>query len=122
MSVDPGGEDIKRLKAEDDGGPVVMLNLLRYAGEQGRASYARYAAAITPFLEGVGGAVLYAGDVSTTLVAPEGHEWDAVLVVRYPSRDAFLKMVFDPAYQEITELRTQGLEAAVLEATRPWGA
>ena len=45
MSVDPTGEDIKRLKEEDDGGPVVMLNLLRYAGEEGRASYGRYAAA-----------------------------------------------------------------------------
>lgn len=120
MSVDPTGEDIKRLKEEDDGGPVVMLNLLRYAGEEGRASYGRYAAAVGPFLQKVGGEVLYAGEVSTTLVAPEGHDWDAVLVVRYPSRDAFLAMVFDPAYQEITELRTQGLEAAVLEATRPW--
>ena len=120
MSVDPTGEDIKRLKDEDDGGPVVMLNLLRYAGEEGRASYGQYAAAVGPFLEQVGAQVLYAGEVSTTLVEPEAHDWDAVLIVRYPSRSAFLEMVFDPAYQEITELRSRGLEAAVLEATRPW--
>ena len=30
-------------------------------------------------------------------------------------------MVADPDYQEITHLRTVGLEAAVLQATTPWG-
>ncbi len=65
--------------------------------------------------------MLYAGDCSTTLVAPDEHRWDAMLVVRYPSRSAFLQMVGDPAYQEITGLRTAALEEAVLQATIPWG-
>jgi uncharacterized protein (DUF1330 family) len=121
MSVDPTAEDIKRFIAEDDGGPVVMLNLLRYAGEEGKGSYQRYAREVMPHLEQVGGEVLYAGDVSTTLVAPEGHDWDALLVVRYPSRKRFLDMVTSPDYQAITQLRSDGLETAVLEATTPWG-
>jgi uncharacterized protein (DUF1330 family) len=121
MTVDPTGPDIRRFIDEDDGGPVVMLNLLRFAGDAGRASYAQYAERIQPFLDGVGAAVLYAGDTATTLVAPDEHQWDALLVVRYPSRAAFLKMVADPDYQAITELRTAGLEAAVLQATKPWG-
>jgi hypothetical protein len=54
--------------------------------------------------------VLYAGDCSTALVAPDGHRWDALLVVRDPSRSAFLQMVGDPGYREITRLRTAGLE------------
>ena len=119
-AVDPTLEDIRRLLAEDDGGPVVMLNLLRFAGAEGRASYQRYAAAVAGPLAKAGATVLYAGDCSTTLVAPAGHEWDALLVVRYPSRKAFLEMIKDPGYQAITHLRTEGLEAAVLEATRPW--
>ncbi|HMS60928.1 MAG TPA: DUF1330 domain-containing protein [Solirubrobacteraceae bacterium] len=120
MTVDPRGEDIRRFRDEDDGGPVVMLNLLRFAGEPGRASYAQYAARIQPFLDAVGATVLYAGSCSTVLVAPDEHRWDALLVVRYPSRAAFLQMVGDPDYQSITELRTAGLEAAVLQATTPW--
>jgi uncharacterized protein (DUF1330 family) len=120
MSVDPTGETIRRFRDEDDGGPVIMLNLLRFAGEQGRASYERYSGKVLPFLEQVGGAVLYAGECSTVLVAPEGHRWDAIFVVRYPSRAAFLSMVGNPDYQAITELRTNGLEAAVLQATTPW--
>ena len=120
MSVDPTGETIRSFRDEDDGGPVVMLNLLRFAGESGRESYAEYSAQVQRFLDEVGGTVLYAGACSTTLVAPDGHRWDAVALVRYPSRAAFLAMVGNPAYQEITALRSQGLEAAVLQATTPW--
>jgi uncharacterized protein (DUF1330 family) len=119
MSVDPRGEDLKRLLAEDDGGPLVMLNLLRFA-DGGRARYAEYAAKTAPFLKAAGATVLYAGDCSTSLVSPDGQEWDAVLLVRYPSRRAFTEMVANPGYQEITDLRTTALEAAVLQATIPW--
>lgn len=119
--VDPTGQDLKRFLAEDPGGPVVMLNLLRYA-DGGAASYAEYAEKIVPFLDGLGAEIVYVGDTSTTLVAPESHQWDAVLLVRYPSRKAFSQMVADPEYQKITGLRTAGLEAAVLQATVPWSA
>ncbi len=122
MAVDPTRKDIGRLMAEDDGGPVVMLNLLRFAGEEGRASYLRYAEAVAPALEKAGARTLYAGDCSTMLVGPDRHDWDALLIVRYPSRGAFLEMVKDPDYQAITHLRSEGLEAAVLEATKPWAA
>jgi uncharacterized protein (DUF1330 family) len=111
---------LKRFVEEDDGGPVVMLNLLRFAGEAGRASYAEYAARVQPFLDAVGASALYAGECSTTLVAADGHRWDAMLAVRYPSRKAFLAMVTNPEYQEITHLRTEGLEAAAPPATTPW--
>jgi uncharacterized protein (DUF1330 family) len=121
MSVDPTPADIARFREDDDGGPVVMLNLLRFAGDEGRATYAQYGLAVQPFLSRVGGEVLYAGECSTALVAPAGHAWDAMLVVRYPSRDAFLEMVRDPEYRKISELRTAALEAAVLQASSPWG-
>jgi uncharacterized protein (DUF1330 family) len=119
MAVDPTGADLKRFMQEDDGGPVVMLNLLRFA-DGGRASYEEYGRRIQPFLQDVGAEVVYLGDCSTALVAPEAHEWDAVLVVRYPSREAFGRMVANPDYQQITALRTEALSEAVLQATVPW--
>ncbi|MBF6537213.1 hypothetical protein CJ469_01384 [Nocardia farcinica] len=122
MAVDPRGRDIKRYLAEDPGGPVVMLNLLRFA-EGGRESYARYADALREtFLPRYGAEVLYAGDGSTVLVAEERQSWDAVLIVRYPSREAFSRMVADPEYQQVTAWRTEALEEAVLQATVPWPA
>ncbi|MFC5055600.1 DUF1330 domain-containing protein [Saccharothrix xinjiangensis] len=121
MAVDPRGADLKRLLAEDPGGPVVMLNLLRFA-EGGAESYREYARHLREtFLPRYGGEVLYAGVGSTVLVAEDGQSWDAVVVVRYPDRAAFSRMVADPGYQEVTRLRSVALTEAVLQATAPWG-
>ena len=120
MAVDPRGADLKRFLAEDPGGPVVMLNLLRYDGDAGRRSYAAYVEHFRLHASRFGADVLYVGDGSTALVAEPGQAWDAVLVVRYPDRSAFSRMVADPAYQQGTALRTAALTEAVLQATTPW--
>jgi uncharacterized protein (DUF1330 family) len=120
MAVDPRGSDLKRYLAEDPGGPVVMLNLLRYKPSGGRERYQEYVAHFQRTSAKFGAQVLYVGDGSTALVAEEGQSWDAVLVVRYPSRQAFSDMVRDPDYQTGSHLRTEALEEAVLQATVPW--
>lgn len=120
MAVDPTGRDLKRFLAEDPGGPVVMLNLLRFLPDGGRESYREYARRFSQESERFGAEVLYVGDGSTPLVAEDGQSWDAVLIVRYPSRQAFSDMVRDPAYSAITHLRTEALSEAVLQATVPW--
>ncbi len=120
MAVDPRGADLKRYLAEDPGGPVVMLNLLRFAENGGRERYDDYVEhfrrTATPF----GAEVLYVGDGSTALVAEDGQAWDCVLLVRYPSRQAFSDMVRDPDYSAGSHLRTEALSEAVLQATIPW--
>ena len=118
--VDPTVADIRHLRADDDGGPVVMLNLLRFTGDDGRASYASYIERMQPFLAAVGATLLHVGDCSTLIVGPDDHRWDVVMIASYPSRGAFLEMLRNPDYQAITGLRTAGLEAAVLQATKPW--
>lgn len=120
MAIDPRGSDLKALLQEDPGGPVVMLNLLRFR-PGGRDLYAQYVRALSDtFLARYGAEVLYAGDGSTVLVAEPGQEWDVVLLVRYPSRQAFSRMVADPEYREVTHLRSEALTEAVLQATVPW--
>jgi uncharacterized protein (DUF1330 family) len=121
-SVDPTGNDLKRFLAEDDGQPVVMLNLLRFKPDGGRERYAEYGRAIIPHLSRVGGEVIHFGDAATPLVKPEAdQQWDAVLLVRYPNRQAFSAMVADPEYQQITHIRTEALDAAVLQPTTARG-
>lgn len=119
MPVDPTGQDLKRFLAEDPGGPVVMLNLLKFKPD-GRPSYERYAQEIRRFLDEAGAEIVHLGDCLTRLVAPEGFDWDAVLLVRYPTRQAFSRMVANPEYQKITSLRTEALSDAVLQATSAW--
>ena len=121
MAVDPRGADLKRYLAEDPGGPVVMLNLLRFV-EGGRERYAEYLAHFRRTAAPFGAEVLYVGDGGTALVAEDGQAWDAVLLVRYPSRQSFSDMVRDPEYGKGTHLRTEALEEAVLQATSEWRA
>lgn len=115
--IDPSGADLKRYLAEDPGGPVVMLNLLRFRPDGGRERYGRYVDHFREHGGRHGAEVLYLGSGSTVLVAEAGQDWDAVLVVRYPSRQAFSDMIRDPAYAAGTHLRTGALLEAVLQAT-----
>lgn len=119
MAIDPTGAGLKRF-LEDDDGPVVMLNLLRFREDGGRERYREYARALDEVLPRFGGEVIYAGDGDTALVAEDGQAWDAVLCVRYPNRKAFSQMVADPHYQQVTHLRTEALMEAVLQPTIPW--
>lgn len=118
--IDPTGPDLKRYLAEDPGGPVVMLNLLRFRPDGGRERYAEYVDHFSATTSAYGAEVLYLGDGSTAVVAEAGQTWDAVLLVRYPSRQAFSDMVRDPAYQAGAHLRTEALTEAVLQATTSW--
>ncbi|PVZ12102.1 DUF1330 domain-containing protein [Actinomycetospora cinnamomea] len=126
MAVDPRGRDLKTFLAEDPGGPVVMLNLLRFRPDTegghtaARDSYTAYLAHFRRYAEPRGAEILYLGEGSTALVAEDGQAWDAVLIVRYPSRQAFSDMVADPGYQQGTHLRSDALTEAVLQATTPW--
>ena len=81
MPVDPRGEDLKRYLEQDPGGPVVMLNLLKYRAG-GEESYRAYSEALKDYLPTIGAEVLYVGNCSTALVAPASWDWDAVLIVR----------------------------------------
>jgi len=98
-------------------GPVVMLNLLRFKPAGGREGYARYAAAVTPLLQKIGARVVYMGDAAEQLIGRT--VWDSVILVQYPTRQAFLDMVSSEAYRAIQHLRDDSLEASVLYATDP---
>lgn len=96
-----------------------MMNLLRFA-TGGREQYEMYAYAIEPFLAKVGGSLVYAGLAGEALIAEDGQAWDAIVIVRYPSRAAFKQMVADPGYQAIAHHRTAALRETVLQPTTPW--
>lgn len=120
MAIDPRGADLTAFLTTDPDEPVVMLNLLRFI-DGGRDLYQQYSTAFREtFAPRYGVEVIYAGDGDAALVAEDGQQWDAVLLVRYPSRKAFSQMVADPEYQQITHLRSGALQEAVLQPTRPW--
>lgn len=116
-AIDPTAEQLALLTASTDAGPIVMVNLLSFkeeadgidAGVSGAEAYGRYGAAVAPLLEKAGGRVLYTAVCKDSIIGPGDREWDLVILVEYPSREAFLGMVSDPAYQAEVPHRTAGL-------------
>lgn len=101
---------------EDDGRLVVMLNLLRFQEDGGRERYADYLAVAAPIVARFGAEIVYVGDGLSALSAEPGQVWDAVALVRYPSRRAFVDMAMDADYQNrAAPLREAALAEAVLQ-------
>ena len=107
----------QELAANTNEGPFVMLNLLKFKNEGGRAAYFRYIKESGPFVQDVGGKLLYFGKAKELLNGIE--TWDIVMLVQYPSRKAFLKMANNPDYLKVHSFREEALERAVLYATDP---
>jgi len=109
-------------------GPVVMLNLLRFrtiadysatpelappTPISGEAAYRLYMQHTLPHLEKSGGEVLFFGKGGPFLIGPAEERWDAVMLVRQASPQAFLAFASNPEY-----LTGIGHRLAALEDSR----
>jgi uncharacterized protein (DUF1330 family) len=119
VTVLPSAAQLQELQHSDISGPVQMLNLLRFAGDEGRASYATYGEKVLPFLQKVGGRLVLRADAHHVVIGPEGEHWDEMLVVEYPSVQAFIEMAMDPDYLEVAAHRTAALSDSRLVACSP---
>lgn len=118
----PTKDQFRALRDDPHDGPIIMVNLLKFhekahypegspeASENltGEAAYARYEAGLGDFIAACGGEVIYNGKVARFYIG-EG-DWDRVLIVRYPSRAAFVAMVTSPDYQIPHRHREAGLK------------
>jgi uncharacterized protein (DUF1330 family) len=119
--LEPTAEQIAALAARPSDQPVVMVNLLTFHVDGGRQRYLEYAREVVPHIQRAGATVRYAGVSPTTVIgAGERPGWDAILVVEYPSPQAFLSMIADSGYREVHEHRAAALEHGDLIATSVW--
>jgi uncharacterized protein (DUF1330 family) len=95
-------------------GPVFMLNLLQFRPDGGAERYGEYGEAVAGLLARVGGKPIFAGRPSESLIG-EG-DWDLMVLVSYPTRQAFLDMISSAEYQAIEHLRTEALVRSELRA------
>src|SRR5262249_40954015 len=125
----------KRLQAwmeGDDGKPFYMLNLMRYFPElrhlpnapefkgTPRESNARYEAAVRSMLLKIGGYPMYAGTPQGKNIIehnPILDDWSRLLLFRYPSRRAFMKLVSHPSYPEIEPYKLMALQLVLIPTT-----
>ncbi|AKB43964.1 DUF1330 domain-containing protein [Methanosarcina vacuolata] len=118
-SILPNDEALRALASNPDESIVVMLNLLKFRGEEGAQAYGRYMKNVSKILEARGARVVYSGKATELLVGDE--TWDAIILVEYPSRKVFLEMINSPEYQKAHVDREQGLERTVLYAMSSMG-
>ncbi len=131
-SLNPNQDQLKRFAEQMPAGePVLMLNLLRFndeaayppdSGQQpcsGRQAYGRYSRTAIQKVRAAGGEVQIMAAARVALIAPEQEHWDQVLLVRYPSPEAFLTMLADPEYRAATIHRTAALADSRLIGCNP---
>jgi len=128
-SISPNLERLQAFAQSEDDTPIMMINLVQYRDQaeyeddadeparSGREAYAHYSSLATRFVGEVSGKLVFMGGVESCLIAPEGEDWDAALLVQYPSRQAFIAMLSNPEYQAITFHRTAALADSRLIAT-----
>jgi uncharacterized protein (DUF1330 family) len=113
----PTQEQIEELNTISNDGPLVMVNMLRFKPDGGEAFYETYSQLTLPILNKVGAQVIYYGTDTKTFIGDD--TWDVVLLVQYPSRSSFFKMITRPEYMEASQYRTQALADSRLYITRP---
>lgn len=131
-TINPSREQLAAFTTQvADDTPLLMLNLLRfnpiatYATDSGhtpcsgREAYSRYSQTAIRKVRGVGGEVQVMAAAQAVLIGPADEHWDDLLLVRYPSKAAFLSMLADPEYQAATVHRSAAIADSRLIPTLP---
>ncbi len=127
-AVVPSEAQMRALAESDHQGPIVMVNLLKYRARaayepdtpeakqnlSGREAYQRYGMVAMQHVAACGGGIVWGGRQMLVVVGGPENEWDDIVCVRYPSRDAFLKMIANPDYLAASYHRDAGLERTAL--------
>ena len=132
ISTEPTAAQIKGMAEADLDSSFDMINLLKYRpvaiyeshaenskGRTGREAYNEYGKVVLPKIVECGGHLAYRGACDHHFVGDDSQDYDELIVVRYPSRKAYLNMCNSPEYQGAIMHRKAGLEFRVLHECTP---
>jgi uncharacterized protein (DUF1330 family) len=68
----------------------------------------------------MGAQIVYAGECIEPLAAAKDQTWDAIVLIRYPSRAAYVEMLEDDAFRRAAELRRKSLRDAAFFIMDDW--
>jgi uncharacterized protein (DUF1330 family) len=115
--------------ATDDGRPVLLVNLMRYRDTLGELppgsdfetpneANAYYEQVVTPLALKRGEYPLLGGDAQarslTSSDAEDANQWERVVVMRAPSRRAFIEFMVDPAYGPTIPLKMAAADVVLI--------
>ena len=113
-----------QFKEDTRPGPIHMLNLIRLRDhaqyEDGRdatglEAYNAYGKLSEPVFRRIGGRIVWRGRFEMMMIGPDDEHWDICFIAEYPSVQAFIEMIGDPAYRAAMEHRQAGVADSRLE-------
>ena len=122
-ALTPTSDQLQGFSDDPHGKPISMLNLLKFKARaeyaedhelhgtqmSGAEAYALYAGEVTKIVTGLGGEMVFFGQVERLMLGEVEELWDVVAIVKYPSRAAMGEMIASPEYQAIEVHRSAGL-------------
>jgi uncharacterized protein (DUF1330 family) len=126
----PTGDQFRAFRDDPYDGPIAQVNLLKFRvkaaynasdpehgqAESGAVAYQRYADAFGIAAAEAGGRCLLMGEVERYFIG--NGDWDAVMVMFFPNRQAFIATLNHSTYQDMHRHRDAGLLAQELLTTR----
>ena len=126
----PTADQFRAFRDDPYEGPIAQVNLLKFrvkaeyavddaehgGGDSGLAAYQRYVDAFRVAAAEVGGSCLLLGKVERYFIG--NGDWDAVLVMRFPNRSAFIATLNHADYADMHRHRDAGLLCQELITTR----
>ena len=103
--LEPNVEVVSAL-AEGEGRFAVVL-LIRHRAD---AEYTAWIDAVLPRLSQVGARIVWVGNGAEPIVGEPSRRWDSIVVVEFPSRDAFLDLVQASGWNRVEGLRVAGMD------------
>ena len=132
VTTEPTETQLRKITETDQESSFDMINLIKYRptaiyesaadnaiGRSGREAYQEYGLVAFPKIIGMGGSLVYKGTCDHQFVGDESQNYDDLIIVRYPSRRAYLEMFNSTEYQEAIKHRKAGLEYRVLHESTP---
>ena len=127
--LDPTREIFARFREMDRPGPIHMLNLVKLRAKAvypdgrdstGAEAYRAYARESGPVFRALCGRQVWIGKPELMLIGPQDSEqWDIAFIAEYPSVQAFVSMLRDPAYREAVKHRQAAVEDSRLLRLQP---
>lgn len=130
----PTADQFRAFRDDPYDGAIAQVNILKFrvkaeyrpedpeysTDEPGRVAYQRYADAFGVAAAEVGGKCLLMGQVERYFIG--NGDWDAVMVMFFPDRKAFITTLNHPTYKDMHRHRDAGLLCQELLTTRPFRA
>jgi uncharacterized protein (DUF1330 family) len=116
--LSPTAEQMALLAGYPDETPFVMVNLLRFKGKAGEERYwQEYAPRVSEILREAGGTEVFEGSTEHLIIGTPTEHWDAVWLVRWPSKAAFFRMANHPDFAATQAIRVSSLDSIALLLT-----